>query len=186
MQCVTNNNHKSSHEKIGFHVVLYWTQCFFCKSTASVSDFLFSPLFANDNDIFIIGEDMNVICNQLNEDLRKIQEWLQCNELSLNIRKTNYIVFTPRNRLIKGSGVKIHDVQILMFYATTFLGVPIDSQLAWKCIWSTHARGYRNVLAFFKKPRKNKCVNQLILFLCIPKSYLLQPCMWREQLPLLP
>ena len=139
-------------------MVLYWTQCFFfCKSMASVSEFLFSPLFANDNDIFIIGEDMNILCNQLNEDLRKIQEWLQCNELSLNIRKTNYIVFTPRNRLIKVSGVKIHDVQILKFHATTFLEVPIDPQLAWKCVWSTHARGYRNVLAFFQKLAKQMC-----------------------------
>ena len=75
---------------------------------------------------------MNVLCNQLNEDLRNVQEWLQCNKLSLNVLKTHYMVFTPRNKLINDIDVKIHDVQIQRVYATKFLGVQIDAQLTWK------------------------------------------------------
>ena len=82
--------------------------------------------------MFITGKDVGVLCHQLNEDLRNVQEWLQCNKLSLNILKTHYMIFTPRNRVIDGIDVKIHDVQIQRAYATKFLGVQIDLQLTWK------------------------------------------------------
>ena len=64
---------------------------------ASVSDFCFSVLFADDTNMFITGKDMNVLCRQLKEDLRNLQEWLQCNKLSLNVLKTHYMVFTLKN-----------------------------------------------------------------------------------------
>ena len=81
---------------------------------------MFSVLSADDTHMFITGKDMIVLCNQLNEDLRNVQEWLQCNELSLNVLKTHYMVFTPRNKLINDIDVKIHDVQIQRVYTTKF------------------------------------------------------------------
>ena len=45
----------------------------------NVSEFCFSVLFAVDTNMCITGKDMNVLCNQLNDDLRNVQEWLQCN-----------------------------------------------------------------------------------------------------------
>ena len=88
---------------------------------ASVSEFCFPVLFADDTNMFIAGKDMNVLCRQLNEDLRNIQECLQCNKLSLNVLKTHCIVFTPKNKLIDDIVVKIHGVQIQRVYTTNFL-----------------------------------------------------------------
>ena len=51
----------------------------------------FSVLFPDDPNMFVTGKDMTVLCNQLNEDLRNVQEWLQCNKLSFNVLKTHYI-----------------------------------------------------------------------------------------------
>ena len=94
--------------------------------------FFFSVLFADDTNMFITGTDMDVLCQQLNKDLRNVQEWMQCNKLSLNVLKTHYMVFTPRNKIINDIDVKIHNVQIQRVYATEFLGVHIDAQLTWK------------------------------------------------------
>ena len=47
-------------------------------------NFCFSVLFADDTNMFITGKDMDVLCQQLNRDLTNVQEWLQCNKLSLN------------------------------------------------------------------------------------------------------
>ena len=82
MQYVTHNNHKSFREKITCGVpqgsilgpILF---LLYINDLASVSEFCFSVLFADDTNMFI--KDMNVLCRQLNEDLRNIQEWLQCN-----------------------------------------------------------------------------------------------------------
>ena len=41
----------------------------------SVSEFCFPVLFADDTNMFITGKDMDILCHQLNEDLRNVQEW---------------------------------------------------------------------------------------------------------------
>ena len=137
MQYVTYNNHKSSHEKIHCGVpqgsilgpILF---LLYINDLTSVSEFCFSVLFADDTNMFITGKDMDILCHRLNEDLKNVQEWLQCNKLSLNVLKTHYMIFTPRNILIDDIDVKILDVQIQRVYVTKFLGVQIDSQLTWK------------------------------------------------------
>ena len=82
MQYVTYNNHKSSHEKIhcGVPQGSILGPIFFLlyiNDLTSVSEFCFSVLFADDTNMFITGKDMDILCHQLNEDLRNIQEWLQ-------------------------------------------------------------------------------------------------------------
>ena len=47
----------------------------------------------------------------------------------LNVLKTHYTVFTPRNKPIDDTDVNILDVQIQRVYATIFVGGQIDSQL---------------------------------------------------------
>ena len=80
-------------------------------------------MFAVDTNMFITGKDVDILCHQLNEDLRNVQEWLQCNKLSLNVLKTHHMIFTPRNKLIDDIDVKIPDVQIQRVYVIKFLGV---------------------------------------------------------------
>ena len=64
-----------------------------------VSDAFLSVLFADDTKLFISGPDIETLCNKINEDLEKIQEWLCANKLSLNVMKTHYMVFTSRNKV---------------------------------------------------------------------------------------
>ena len=66
----------------------------------SVSEYCSVVLFADETNMFIIGKDMDVLCHQLNEELRNAQVWLQCNKLSFNDLKTHYMVFNPRNRVM--------------------------------------------------------------------------------------
>ena len=121
--------------------------------------------------LFITGKDMNVLCRQLNEDLRNIQEWLQCNKLSLNVLKTHYMVFTPRNKLIDDIEVKIHHVQIQRVYTTKFLGVQIDSQLTWKMHIEYTCKKLSKCVGILCKARKKLYKSTLIsLYSRIPLS----------------
>ena len=72
------------------------------------------------------------MCDNINMDLKNIQEWLCCNKLSLNALKTHYMVFTPNNKYTDDVDIRINNVQIERVYVTKFLGVQIDSQLNWK------------------------------------------------------
>ena len=99
---------------------------------SSVSEYCYSVLFADYTNVFISGENINVLCNKLNEELECIFEWLCCNKLSLNVSKTHYMIFTPRNITVHDIDVKIHGVNVERVYATKFLGVIVDSKLTWK------------------------------------------------------
>ena len=55
-------------------------------------------LFADDTNIFL--KDQNLQCLELksNEELDKLNQCLQLNRLSLNIDKTNFVIFLPSSK----------------------------------------------------------------------------------------
>ena len=99
---------------------------------ATVSNAFLSVLFADDTNVFIAGRDIEALCNRINEDLAKIQEWLCANKLSLNVKKTHYMIFTSINKIVPDIGIRINNVCIERVHVTKFLGILIDSQLKWK------------------------------------------------------
>ena len=56
-------------------------------------------LFADDTSIFYSHSDPKRVQSVLNDELCNYDIWLKCNKLSVNIKKTNYIIFKPRQRI---------------------------------------------------------------------------------------
>jgi len=57
-------------------------------------------LFADDTDIFIFGRDLSEICATLNKDLHKLSRRFKLSKLSLNVKKTNFMLFKPKGKVI--------------------------------------------------------------------------------------
>ena len=57
------------------------------------SDLLFSILFADDTSVFIEGTNFDNITHILNLELEKVNTWLKANKLTVNLKKTHYIMF---------------------------------------------------------------------------------------------
>lgn len=57
-------------------------------------------LFADDTSIFLSHSNPNYLENVLNNELLNIDVWLRCNKLSINVQKTNYVIFSPSQRKI--------------------------------------------------------------------------------------
>ena len=64
----------------------------------NVSNKISCILFADDTNIFATGKNLTELTNMLNTELAKINQWIQCNRLSLNIEKTNYIIMLKGTR----------------------------------------------------------------------------------------
>ena len=136
-QYVTYNNHKSATKTITCGVpqgsilgpLLF---LLYINDLSSVSDDVFSILFADDSNLFISGKDINVLCDKMNNALKDIQQWLFCNKLSLNVLKTHYMFFTSLKKQVPDQVIKICNTAIDRVYVTKFLGVHIDSKLTWK------------------------------------------------------
>ena len=115
---------------------------------------------SNDTNLFISGHDIETLCNKINEDLEKIQEWLCANKLYLNVTKTDCMVFTSRNKSVSDIDIRINNVSIERVYVTKFLGKRIDSQLNWKHHTEYTCKKLSKCIGILSKAKKN-CINPL-------------------------
>ena len=60
---------------------------------ASVSTILYTMFFADDTNVFSSGRNANQLIRIMNGELLDIVDWLDCNRLSLNVSKTQFIMF---------------------------------------------------------------------------------------------
>lgn len=97
----------------------------------NVSEVLFSILFADDTNVFISGKNIDILVKTLNAELSKLVTWLHVNKLSLNVKKTHFIIFSQAKNFHHTPDVLINDEKLQRVYSTRFLGVVIDHKLKW-------------------------------------------------------
>ena len=66
----------------------------------------FSILFVDDSNMFISGKDVEVMSEKLNSDMENNRQWLCCNNFSLNVSKTHYMVFAPKIKNVDDLNIK--------------------------------------------------------------------------------
>ena len=74
---------------------------------------------------------MSEIQTKVSELACNLLNWVQCNGLALNLKKTYYMVFTNR-RINTDIELRIDNIVIKRVTETRFLGVLIDEKLTWK------------------------------------------------------
>ena len=85
----------------------------------NISNVLDFYLFADDTNIYYESDSIQDLEKTINKELHKLYLWLNINRLSLNIDKTNYIIFHRYNKPMKQ-------------HISIYLGVFIDSTLSRK------------------------------------------------------
>ena len=89
-------------------------------------------MFADDTTLFSSDKDINVAVDCLNQNLSRLSLWFKSNRLSLNVTKTNYMLFTTSPTIRSQDPVILIDnVSIKRVTNIKFLGVLIDERLNW-------------------------------------------------------
>jgi len=101
---------------------------------SNASNILHFILFADDTNLFLSNNSFNELILIVNKELSKLSDWFRTNRLSLNVKKTNFIVFGSKRIPLGCIGFKIciDGVQIGQVEHTKFLGVYIDEKLNWQ------------------------------------------------------
>jgi hypothetical protein len=107
----------------------------------TVSKLLTFIMFADDTNIFISGKSLDNITTKINAELTVVSTWFSANLLSLNVKKTNYILFG--NKKPPDVSITIGSEKILRVFHTKFLGVIIQSDLK----WNTHINSLTNKIS---------------------------------------
>ena len=95
-------------------------------------------LFADDTSLICEHKDLKKLEVIVNNELKNISEWLRTNRLSLNVKKTNFVIFRPRQKnlpflpdiCIPDNSNHVQQIEQKDFIK--YLGVFIDFNLSWK------------------------------------------------------
>ena len=88
-------------------------------------------LVADDTNLFCTGKNLGDIVNEINVEIDKLYSWVKANKLSLNVEKTNFMLFTPKCFPRNMDDLLINGNRISEVNETKFLGVIIDNKLNW-------------------------------------------------------
>ena len=95
----------------------------------NVSNKLRNIMFADDTNLFMTEKNIEKVETQMNFELKLLIEWFQVNLLSLNISKTNYIIFDKKRNI--NANILCGDTALVRLNETKFLGVILSSDLSW-------------------------------------------------------
>ncbi len=73
------------------------------------------------------------VSNIINNELLIVNNWLKLNKLSLNIKKSKYMLFHSKKKNVQSFNLKIDNVIIERVTEFNFLGLTLDEHLTWKC-----------------------------------------------------
>ena len=97
---------------------------------SSVLDF---HLFADDTNLFHSSRSLLDIETTVRSELELVYKWLCCNQLSLNVEKSNYVIFhAPQKKTTYQVNLSLHNCSLKQESSTKYLGVLIDENLNWK------------------------------------------------------
>ena len=118
------------------------------------SDLFDFHLFADDANLFYRHKSHSILESDINNELVNINTWLCANKLSLNIKKSNFVLFHPPQRKIT--------LQVKLYISGTslqkencikYLGIMIDSNLSWKTQISCISKKIKRSIGILSKLR---------------------------------
>ena len=122
-------------------------------------------MYADDTTLYC-NIDQNVDEDTINNELAKIWEWLIANKLSLNTKKTKYMVFHTNQRNVTYPNLVINNIIIERVSHFNFLGIMLSYNILGMPILITSQRKFQKRLAF--------CINlntstlSVYCLLCMP------------------
>lgn len=90
-------------------------------------------LFADDSNLFYKDKNLSYLESTVNIELSHVHSWLCANKLSLNIEKSNFVIFhPPQKKLLYVPNVSINNKPLKYETNIKYLGVILDNHLNWK------------------------------------------------------
>ena len=97
------------------------------------STFFSTRLYADDTSLTASGSDLDSLLREINNHLPPVDEWLCSNTLTLNLTKTKFLIFMPRQKESYNlyPPLTVANVHLEKSFCVKYLGVYIDCHLTW-------------------------------------------------------
>ena len=110
--------------------------------------------FADDTNLLYADENPKNLQKVMDKELKVLVEWLRANRLSLNVGKTEFIIFRPPRKTLNDRIVlKLDQKKIFESTKIKYLGLLLDSRLTWKAHISELLKKLSRVIGMLYKIR---------------------------------
>ena len=95
-------------------------------------------MLGDDTCLYHHSSDISLLNEAINKDLTFVENRLKCNNLSLNVMKTHFMVIStkPKLKALKSKNkslrFKIHVNELEVVQKTKYLGIQIENSFDWK------------------------------------------------------
>ena len=117
-------------------------------------------MYADDTSLCHQALNMTQLNGAINNDLKKLDAWLQGNKLSLNVTKTHSMLITTKQKrnILKSTDqnleLSIRGKELDIVQKTKYLGVQIDCSLDWKEQIKAVSAKVSRAIGFLKHAKK--------------------------------
>ena len=89
--------------------------------------------FADDTNLLYLGKSIKKLNKLVNIDLKNLLYWLNANKISLNVKKTELVIFKSKQKQFDGEiKLKLSHKRLFPTDSVKYLGDKIDGNLPWK------------------------------------------------------
>lgn len=137
MQYVEYNGSKSPHLRITCGVpqgsilgpILF---LLYINDLCNAVEILHLILFADDTNAFVSHNEVSELNFIINTELNNLNKWFTANKLSVNIKKSCFMLFTGKRKIDSNSfKILLNGTELTRVESTKFLGIVIDEKLSW-------------------------------------------------------
>ena len=89
--------------------------------------------FADDTNLLHFSKSITKLNKYVNLDMKNLTDWLNANKISVNVQKTELVIFKhQRKKLDSEVNVKLNRRQLFLTDSVKYLGIKVDKNLNWK------------------------------------------------------
>ncbi|KAL5249657.1 hypothetical protein ACHWQZ_G018500 [Mnemiopsis leidyi] len=130
-------------------------------------------LYADDANIIVSGSSLDEVSRKANELIGSLVDWVGVNGLSLNVKKTCYMIFSRTRLNLDRFTISIDNTVIERKTRARFLGVIMDEKLTWaEHIKAIKAKMTRYIGVMYKLKRLLPVSARLQVFQSLVQSHL--------------
>ena len=89
--------------------------------------------FADDTNLLCLSNSIKKLNKLVNADLKHLVNWLNGNKISLDVKKTEMVIFKSKQKKFEGDlKIKLCGKRLYPTESVKYLGVKIDTNLSWQ------------------------------------------------------
>ena len=139
--------------------------------------------FADDTNLLCLSNSIKKLNKLVNTDLKHLVNWLNANKISLNVKKTEMVIFKSNQKKFEGDlKIKLCGKRLYPTEGVKYLGVKIDRTLSWQYYVNDLSIKLNRANALLFKMRKYVGLKILkSIYFAIFDSYLSSCCLvWAQ------